>query len=246
MKLFTGVLKDINSRLDLPQPARSRLLLEISADLDDMYQYFRAQGESAQESRRLAVDHCDLSDAALQELVSIHTSTWRRFLDRFSDQAQTRWERIFLVFLLVFVAAATGRLVFSVGIFRTAGSLVWPALVVTGSAVVFSAIKFYLVFIKKDHNTRRLRARLPVLLYAAGANLLVGAYGYWFGLYRATVRAAEDLEAFWFQVAAWLLESASLLEISFTAALFSALLWFLLTRKIARIEQAESSALLAD
>jgi hypothetical protein len=246
MKLFIDILKDINNRLDLPQPARSRVLLEISADLEDMYRHFRERGETAEESRRLALDHCDLSDTALRELVSIHTSAWRRFLDRFSDQAQTRWERIFLSLLLVFVAAAAGRLVFSVDIFLTAGAWVWPVLIVTGATLVASAIKYYMIFIKKDHNTRRLRAGLPVVLYAAGVNLVLGVYGQWFGLYRATVRATEDLDAFWFLAVSWLLQSASLLAVSFLTALLPALFWFFLTNRIARIEQAESSALLAE
>ena len=40
MKQFTALLKSINERLDLPQPTKSRIILEIAADLDDLYQLY--------------------------------------------------------------------------------------------------------------------------------------------------------------------------------------------------------------
>jgi len=246
MKMFAETIKEINNRLDVPQPARSRVLLEIAADLEGMYDHYRKQGLSSQDARRRAIDHCDLSDDTLQELIHIHTSVWRRFMDRFSDQAQTRWERALLVVLLVCVAAAAGPLIVSVGVFKVAHPLVWLALGVTAAAVVFSGSKFYLAFIKQDHDARRLRAGLSALLVAAGADLLIGVYGNWMGLFRATRRAAGDLDRFWFFAVEWLLEGSSLLVVSFTAATLTALLWYVLANKVARVEQAEAAALIAD
>lgn len=246
MKVFAETLRDINNRLDLPQPARSRVLLEIAGDLDDMYGYFRDRGEPSHNARRLALEHCDLSDEALRELALVHASPLRRFMDRFSAQAQSWWERSFLLLLLAFVAAAAGRLVLGVDIFIQAGAWVWPILVLTGGALVFAAVKFYLIFLKKDHSRRALGAGLPAILLAACANVVVGAYGYWFGLYRAAARAMEHIEGFWMFAVMWLFQSASLMLIALTAALLISLVWFALANRIARIEQAEAMVLLAD
>ncbi len=44
MNRFAPLLKSINARLDLPQPTKSRIILEIASDLEDMYQFYQSQG----------------------------------------------------------------------------------------------------------------------------------------------------------------------------------------------------------
>lgn len=246
MNFFTDTLKEIDGRLDLPQPARSRVLLEIAADLRDLYDHYRDQGLSSKESRQRAVEQCDLSDEALSELMLVHTSAWRRFLDRFSEQAQTRWERALLVVLIVFIAAASGRLVFGVDVFATAGAWVWPALAITFVSFAFAGHKFYVAFVKKDHRSHRLQAGLPALLVAGAANLVIGAFGSSTAMYTAARRAADDYEGFWLYLTQWVLGSSSLLIVCFAAAILTALLWYVLANKIARIELAEAALLLGD
>jgi hypothetical protein len=246
MREFTDTLKEINERLDVPQPARSRLLLEIAGDLNDLYEHFRSQGMSKGDARRLALDTCDLSDDALAELVSLHTSLWRRFMDRFSAQAQSRWERALLLVFLVFVVAATGQIVTTAAVFRLAAGWVWPAVFVTFVGVVVGAEKLYQAYIKKSHNARRLRSGLGAVLAAAVADLIIGTYGYAMGMYHAVHRTAEDVDGMWLFVTEWLLESSSLLIVCFTAAILVSLLWYVLANKVARIEQAEAAVLLID
>ena len=40
MSRFAASLREISGRLNLPQPARARVLTEIAGDLDDLYQAF--------------------------------------------------------------------------------------------------------------------------------------------------------------------------------------------------------------
>lgn len=244
MSDFTETLRTINDRLDLPQPAKSRVLLEIAADLRDMYEYYRAQGLSQQDARRRAVEHCDLSDEVLIELTRLHTSAWRRFMDRFSEQAQTRWERALMIVMLVFMAAVVGRFVATADVFATAHAWVWVAGVVTAAAVLYACYKLFLAFVKQVHDSRRLRAGLSSLLAAAGANLLIGAYGNCVAMYHAARRAADDLEGVWLYAAEWLLEGASLQMVCLAAAVAIALFWYVITNKVSRIERAEAAALL--
>ena len=35
MKRFTSLMQEIEAKIDLPQPVKSRILLEIASDLDD-------------------------------------------------------------------------------------------------------------------------------------------------------------------------------------------------------------------
>jgi len=40
MEKFNSILKSISEKIELPQPMKSRILLEISADLNDTYELF--------------------------------------------------------------------------------------------------------------------------------------------------------------------------------------------------------------
>lgn len=244
MKQFRETLRSINDRLDLPQPARSRVLLEIAADLRDMFDYYRGQGLAPDDAAAQAVEHCDLSDEVLAELTQLHTSAWRRFMDRFSEQAQSRWERALTVLMLLFIAAVTGRVIVTFDIFTTAHRWVWGAVVVTVAAMAFAGVKMYFAFIKQEHELRRLRAGLSSLLVAAGTDLLIGAYGNWIGMYRAVRLAEDDLAGFWRYAVEWLVEGASLMVICFAVAIVCALLWHVIASKVARIERAEVAGLL--
>ncbi|MFH1754248.1 MAG: hypothetical protein ABIA59_00965 [Candidatus Latescibacterota bacterium] len=57
MSRFEGLLKQINGKLDLPQPTKSRILLEIASDLDDMYRVFIQQGMSEQDAAERGGTH---------------------------------------------------------------------------------------------------------------------------------------------------------------------------------------------
>ena len=69
MTRFTDTLTKLNDRLDLPQPVRSRILLEIASNLEALYPHFRGDGLCEEAARRQAVEHCDLSDEARARMV---------------------------------------------------------------------------------------------------------------------------------------------------------------------------------
>lgn len=244
MTHFKETLNQINQRLDLPQPVRSRVLLEIAADLEDVEQHFLDQGLPPRTARRKAIDHCDLSDEALAQLVQVHMSWYRRFLDRLSAQAQTRWERALLLVLLAFVAAATGPLVLSLRVFDTASPIVWPLLGIAVGAVVGCGVKFYTLYLKQDHDGRRLRTGMPAILALAGLNLALGVFGCWLELSHVVRADVIDPLAAGASFAGWLLSSSATLIVCYLTVIIIALLWFMLMNKIARIEQAEAMLLI--
>lgn len=246
MNRFGETLQEINRRLDLPQPAKSRVVLEIAADLEDLHRHFRESGLTDIEAYKRAIEQCDLSDEALFELTHIHTTPWRRFLDQLSAQGQSRWERGLLILLLAFIAVTTGRLLFSTEMFRVASAAVWPILGITGAAVVISAHTFYLAYLKQEHNLARLRAGLPLLASLAGGILVTGMYGYWLGLYRVARQAALDADSSILSLIGWLTGSSAMLMVCFVCTIVIALMWYMLANKVSRIEQAEAAVLLLE
>jgi len=235
-------LKAIYDRLDLPQPSRSRVLLEIAADLEDLEKHLRGEGLSAAEARRRAIELCDLSDEALSQMVAVHAGGYRRFLERLGSQARTWWERLFLSAILVFVLAATGPLVLASPLIATAGPAVWPILGAILAALLLTIPKFYAAYLRQNHDPRRLRARLSLVPGLAAVNLCVGVYGFWMGLYLIAGRIADDHDRSGALLVEWMLRCSAMLVVCLLSVLLILALWFVLVNKIARIERAEAMA----
>ena len=67
MKRFAAVLRNIDKVLNIPQPSRSRVILEISADMQDLYEYHIRQGLDDKQALRRTVEDFDLSDEEIKK-----------------------------------------------------------------------------------------------------------------------------------------------------------------------------------
>ena len=244
MKRLGEVLRELEGRLDLPQPARSRVLLEIAGDLEALSRHFESRGLPEEEALARALERCDLSDEAISQLVAVHAGGYRRFLERLSAQAQRRWERVLLAVVVAFVLLGSGKLVLTERIFTQAGLCVWPVLALAAVALFTVLPKVYGAWLRQDHAGRRLRRGLALLPALAGASLLIGVGGVWVELYRGARRASlvEEPSPWFFMH--WMLASAALLVVCLFTAILILSAWFLLANKIARIEEAEAELLL--
>ncbi len=238
MTRFRETLKLASDRLDLPQPTKSRILLEIASDLDAAYEHFRAQGLEEEEAVRKTTERFQLSDEVLAQLAQIHRTPFRRLLDRLSTSAQSRWERLMLLLLLLFIAGMAGRHLQVSLLASHVSPFVWPALGLALVALGLGLHKGYVLFLKKDHNLRHLRSGLHPLLALAGVDLGIGAYGWVFELHAAAGRVARGAEPLVCTLD-WLLRTSGLMLICLPAALGTALAWFALTSKAGAIERAE-------
>jgi len=245
MTEFADVLMPLSARLPLPQPVRSRVLLEIAADLEDLYQHYRDAGMSQAEARSKAIEACDLSDQALAELVQLHTSAFRKLLDRLSAQAQTRWERVLLVVIAFAVAAAALNLLLREPLISDAGWIVWPPLFCAATALLLGLAKSYQMFVKQDHEPRRARRGVDAVAILAIAQCLYGFFGVYVGLYLAAWRIAGDARNAFLHLFNWLLSGSALLSASLSGALLTAAIWFVLAKRVAVIADAEAIQLLA-
>lgn len=253
MKQFAQLLKRINDRLYLPQPTKSRIILEISADLEDLYQYYINKGFEETEAVKRAEEKFDLTDEALADLKQIHLSLLRRWMDRINEQTQTKWERGVLVFSFLFIILFGGQAIISTPFFTKTSKLVWPILSVFSSIMAISLIKFYHFYIKKDHLIKKLHNGMSSILVLGTVNLFIGVGGFLTELYLAGTNGLLFISNLCFlintvgeessktigEIVGWMLRSSSLVMICILCTIFTALLWYVLMNKISKIEQAE-------
>jgi hypothetical protein len=246
MSRFHAVLRRTAARLDLPQPAKSHVLLEMAADLEDLYAVYRGRGLDEQEALRRVEERLDVADEALAELIRVHSSGFRRWLDRLSEQAQTRWERVLLGLVLLFAAVTAAGSLSSGTFLREASIFAWPGVAIGLVAAGILLAKGYRLYLKKDHAIRRLRRGLPSLLLLTGASLFNGLFGYLLGLHLVMERIAVDPEAAGLHMMRWLVGSTTTMIVSLLVAILTAIAWFVLMNKVRRIELAEAALMLEE
>jgi hypothetical protein len=244
MTSFAEVLRPLRARLPLPQPARTRVLLEIAADLEDMYRHYRASGLSEEAARRQAVERFDLSDEALAELVRVHTSFFRRLLDRLSVQAQSRWERGLLLIVAGTLVIVCLQVVLRGEIVAVAGAQVWPTLICGMAGLTLGLVKFYQLYVKQDHELRRARRGLDAIAVLAVAQVFLGFLLGWFSLYLTARKTTGDVEYAVVHLFNWLLSASALVSVSLMGALLTGMIWFALARRVAGIADAEAALLI--
>jgi len=244
MTRFNEAFVELSARLAIPQPARSRVLLEIAADMEDFYQAFVAEGLPEEEARRRTLEQVGPSDEALQDLVEVHSTTVKRALDSFSEQARSRWERGLLAALVLFALVIGGPPLIAGRLLSGMSSFAWPVLFLAAVGVAIGAARVYSLFIKKDHDTRRLRSGLNLLLAVATIELLLGFGGAWVDLFLTVTRILDDIESSGIYLFDWMLKSSATLCFSMIAAMLLALTWMVLSSRVAAIEEAETALLL--
>ncbi len=246
MTPFSDVLRTLGLRLDLPQPAKSRILLEVAGDLHDLYQHYRSQGIAEDAARERAIAMMDFSDEALDELIRLHQSTWTRLLDRLSMRPQLRWERAALLVTFCFILLFAGRQILLTDLAVFASGFKWPALVTSAACAFLILSKAFDLFVRKKHEPRRARSNLATILLLASATLLIGLVGSAVELHQMLAQSAADIDHAGFYVLWGLLETSALLVLSLTSGVLSLMLWFALVGKATAIEQAEVAVLLAE
>jgi len=258
MKRFAPILKDLNRKLDLPQPQKSRIILEIAYDLEEAYHAYRQQGLSSSEALAKAQEKFAANEASLAELVRIHQAPFKRWANQLSQRALRRWERITLLLILLLISAISARTILQTPFMQRTSPWVWPVLAIFTVIVALALAKFYQLYIKKDHKIHRLRKGLSLFLFLGLASLFLGILGYFVELVAGNHSSLMFETQLFFIISGhapgiglalhealrWMLKTASLILISMFAAIVASLLWFVLFNKAVRIEQAEALTLL--
>lgn len=245
MKRFAEVLKRAREELTVPEPSRTRILLEMAADLEDSYQFYRSRGLDEAEATRRAEEAFGTSDEALRHLAKIHESGVGSIGDRISGQVGGPWEKLLLLGLLIFESWFAINVLTQKGFFYFLSPFIWPIAALALAAVSVTIWKLYQIFSRSDSDVRELRTGLGVLLFCAGASLAVAGCGFLFHMqrfFRANWRHAP--EALYMNFAGWMMEISSMMTVGLLTAIFIALVWFVLSNLVKRAELREVEALL--
>lgn len=257
MSRFTSLLKSIHEQLDVPQPTKSRILLEIAADLEDTYEFYRERGESEADATRFAQEKFILDDSTIAELSSIHQPLLRKWMDRISFNVQSRWERIVLILTLLTIALLSGRVLLSTHFLQNS-AFVWPIWGITIAGLVAFFIKFYKLYLVKDYRTKRLRKGIDIVGYFGAFSLALGFTGYFYellfygvdtvypgGSFITVITTVIDSQQRIMDITNCFIASSTVMLASLFSTLFMALLWYILNNKATAIEMAEAESLLA-
>lgn len=239
MNRFRDILSRVNGRLDLPQPRKSRILLELSGDLNDAFEACLERGMDEQEARRRVELMFDLSEEAIDELVRVHDSGLRKLIDAMSIEARTRWERALLVVLLAFIAFFAGRPILSTEPFVLAGPFAWPVAGLSVVALAATLVQVYRLHVRRIHDPRRLRSG-PVWIVAAATGCLVSGFaGSSAELARAARAIAAGAERPLAIFIGGTLAASAVMVVALLAAILWAIIWSMLERSAGRIAEAE-------
>ncbi|MBN1542893.1 hypothetical protein JW992_12170 [candidate division KSB1 bacterium] len=241
---FTPLLRQFDRELDLPQPIKSRILIEIADDLDDLYTHFRQQGLSEQVAYARTQERLSPTLEILQQLRDIHQSPVQRFFDRIPRSLLSRWERACVLVILLLTVSLSIQQIESTSFFHQASEFIWPVMLAAISGFVLLLIKTYQILLKKEHSPHRIRSGVPMLLLSAGAVPLLSLLGVWVEFHRALLNLARDPHSGYLAVLNALLESSALMVAGLNLFLVLSILTFALLWRIGSIEEANANQLL--
>lgn len=243
---FADALRNVESRLHIPQPARSRVILELAADLEELHRYYLAKGLADEDARTEALDHFDATDDVLAALVKVHSSALRRGMDQLVRHAEEGWARALLTGVLVVVVAGATRVALNPTFVADAGIFLWPVTAVLAWGLAVGGTLMIRLQRFDTDDTGPLRRPLDRLMRLAGAQLAIVGFGTWFELYLAGRRMAatggQEMAVHFFH---WLVRAAALVSAGLAGALILAVVWFLVATRAAVIEDARAALLLA-
>lgn len=245
MKPFIEVLRAASEQLRIPEPSRSRVLLEMAADLQDSYESYLSQGVEESEAARRAQETFGISEEALKHLARIHDSSVDRTGMRISEHVGTVWEKLLLVVLLAFEIVVAVQVLSSKMLLVYPSPFLWPIVGLAGAAFLFTLRKLFETFSSSGTDVRKLRSGLGLLLFCSGASLAVSVCGLLFHLQRFfRLNADTAPESLFVNFAGWMVGISSMMTIGLLTCVLTALFWFLLSSLIARSEARQIAAML--
>lgn len=234
---FSRVLRRAERGLAIAGPGRSRILLEMSHDLEGLYDAYVARGMEAGEAERLAEAMVGASPEGVAELARMHASPLALLLARYSVEGRHRVERVLLTgVVLVALAGGIGALASS-GLTRAPSPFVWPLVLLGAVGAGMVAVRMAEMF--GGAVRAGPLARLSVILVLAGACLAVGGAGaaieLWMVAGRAAEGAAGNVDAL-----GHLARAAEVLTLALSAALALFMAWFHLRLRALAIIRADA------
>jgi len=233
---FGPLLAEVGRGLDMPLPTRTRILLELQADLRDFTAQLVAQGVEPAEARRRAEEALVPDTETAFALGRIHETAYRRFTRRFPPDRVLRLERRALIACTGALLLVQGGLLVGTDLVAYASPFLWPVLGLGSLGAGLALWKAFELWVKRDH--ARMSRGVGGLLGLAVAILIVGATGVVLDLSRLAATVEADPERLRSILPYWLIRDAGLLAVSLVLALGGGLAWFVFRQWIIHVETA--------
>lgn len=245
MKRFARVLSKARERLEIPEPSRTRVLLEMASDLEDSFEFHLSQGCDEAEAARRAEESFGTSEEALKHLTRIHESSIGGIQNRLSGQIGRSWEKVLLLVIVAFEIWAAVKIISHEAFFMFLSPFLWPIAALALAALGVTVWKLYQIFFQSGSDVRLLRSGLGSLLFFASASLAVTACGFLFHIqrfFRLNYEAAP--EALFMNFAGWMATISFMMILGLLLAMLTALIWFVLINLATRSERRQVEELL--
>lgn len=244
MSRFEKALLEVDSRLTVSEPSRSRILLEIASDMEGLFQVYQGRGMGDLEAEASTLDHFDLSEEALADLVRVHDTTLERSLDEISGPVRGSWARLLMVGLALFVVVGSSAFLFNPDVYQTASKVVFAIMPLLVWGLWVAGRQASTLMKAKGTWSPRLRGGLGRLLGLALTIVGVGGGGLLIELYLGALRIREVPGDAFIHLVGWLHMASATMVVALSGALMLAFLWFFLDAQTRRLERSASQALL--
>jgi len=245
MKRFARILSEAHDQLQIPEPSRTRVLLEMASDLEDSYRFHLSQGLDETEAVRRAEEAFGTSEEALKHLTRIHETGLGGMHNRLSGQVGRPWEKVLLLIIVAFEVLAAAKIVSHEAFFMFVSPFLWAIAALALGALVVTVWKLYQIFLSTGSDVRQIRSGLGALLFFAGASLAVTWCGFLFHIQRFfRVNYETAPESLFTNFAGWMATISFMMILGLLLAMLTSLIWFVLLNLAARSERREVEALL--
>lgn len=226
MTRFEHVLHRAESTLRAPEPQRSRVLLELAHDLDDLFGELRAGGLTEDEAARRAESLLAPSPEALAALCRIHAPWHVRLAERYAGSPH-RLERWLLNAATVLSLFSAVYVLISTSAFAAASPALWVLLVLLARAAWHGAA--VLLQVPDTAQSRGGRdataSHMTALLWLAGLACAIGLAGAAVEVWRMSA-AAQAGATGTVELAGYVGRGAEVLTFAFGLVLATSLVWF--------------------
>lgn len=232
------VVERARGALDVPHPAKARILEELVSDAESLYAHYRRLGHDEASATREVEARLGVREPAAAELALLHRPLYARMVERYAAGREMAVE----ISLLVMTALALlGAGIVSMTRLNLLGAspLPWLVLIAGSGAWLTAVVSTFRILVRGDtrlDSMRRGLAAIPVLSFVAGSAAALSAV---FDLYAVLPPAEAELGQVFRVLMPWVRDSATLLSAALATAAGTGIVWFLLQTRIAAAERAE-------
>lgn len=236
MNRFVHVLRRVERRLEAPEPERSRILMEMAGDLEDLYRTYRERGLDEAEALRRTEEWLAPSAPALESLQSVHLPAVERLLRRLGGTARGRLE-LGLVTLVSLAAVGGGVLpVLRAGVLTASSPGLWVVAGLTAAGLGAAVSQGYALFVRGDRLDPIRHHRLHRVSAAAAGTAVAGlvAAGVRLSLTAVPDGDGSSWEVLWSQLST----ASGVGGLGLSASVILTLLWLLLRVRAQAVRRA--------